>query len=105
MRRGGRGERLSSRLFPPSRQTDRADMVQGKISTYRLRSDLLEEYLQSQFPSYKNFNVQVGALLFHRAECEEGADTHAQLSADGKEFYTFDTPEALTEVRLDVSCR
>jgi hypothetical protein len=80
-------------------------MVRGKISTYRLRSDLLKEYLQSEFPNFKDFNVQVGALLFHRAECDEGADNHAQLSADGKEFYTFDTPEALTKVSLDVSCR
>jgi hypothetical protein len=82
-------------------------MVQGKISTYRLRSDLLETYLQSQFPSYspRDFNVQVGALLLHRAECDEGADAHAQLSADGKEFYTFDTPTALTKVSLGVSCR
>ena len=29
----------------------------------------------------------------------------AQLSADGKEFYTFDTPTALTKVSLEVSGR
>jgi hypothetical protein len=82
-------------------------MVRGKISTYRLRSDLLEDYLHTVFPGYNpgDFNVQVGALLLHRAECDEGADAHAQLSADGKEFYTFDTPTALTKVSLGVSCR
>ncbi|KAL2182098.1 uncharacterized protein P884DRAFT_215970 [Thermothelomyces heterothallicus CBS 202.75] len=55
-------------------------MVRGSVSTYRLRSDHLEEYLKSQFRGYEKFDVQ--------------------LSADGKEFYTFNTPSALTEEQL-----
>lgn len=74
-------------------------MVRGSISTYRLRSDLLESYLRTQFPGYTNrdFNIHVRpchALLFFRV----GANAPAQLSVDGKEFYTFETPIALTRV-------
>lgn len=66
MRPGGerRAAKCSSVLATlPAKQTV-ADMVRGSISTYRLRSDLLEAYLQSQFPGHGDFNVQVGALLF-----------------------------------------
>lgn len=72
-------------------------MVRGSISTYRLRSDLLESYLRTQFPGYRYFDIHVRprhALLFLRA----GANAPAQLSVDGKEFYTFETPMALTRV-------
>ncbi|KAH6857127.1 hypothetical protein B0I37DRAFT_412993 [Chaetomium sp. MPI-CAGE-AT-0009] len=56
-------------------------MVRGSVSTYRLRSDLLEEYLRTQFPGYRYFNIQ--------------------LSVDGKEFYTFETPKALTRRQVE----
>lgn len=86
-------------------------MARGSISTYRLRSDLLEAYFRSQFPGHRNFNVQVGALLlttllFHRTERNSGTDAHVQLSVDGRELYTFDTPTALTKVSfVNVSYR
>lgn len=37
-------------------------MVRGSTRTYRLRADLLEDYLRSQFPGHTAFNVQVGAV-------------------------------------------
>ncbi|KAG7292037.1 hypothetical protein NEMBOFW57_002068 [Staphylotrichum longicolle] len=63
-------------------------MVQGSTPTYRLRADLLEDYLRTQFPGHTAFNVQ--------------------LSADGKQLYTFDTPSALTQaqqVEIDENVR
>ncbi|KAK0652663.1 hypothetical protein B0T16DRAFT_455009 [Cercophora newfieldiana] len=55
-----------------------AQPFRNSISTYRLRKDRLEDYLKSQFSEYtkKHFNVH--------------------LSEDGKEFWIFYTPKALT---------
>ncbi|KAK0619551.1 hypothetical protein B0T14DRAFT_566391 [Immersiella caudata] len=51
----------------------------NSISTYRLRKDLLENYLKSQFTDEK----------------KEYFDVH--LSEDGKEFWIFYTPKTLTQ--------
>ncbi|KAK5658135.1 hypothetical protein OQA88_2107 [Cercophora sp. LCS_1] len=56
--------------------------VQGRVRTYRLMANDLDKYLRSQFPGYDTWNFRV------------------QLSADGKEFYTFETPKALTPKQL-----
>ncbi|KAK4450294.1 hypothetical protein QBC34DRAFT_437543 [Podospora aff. communis PSN243] len=52
--------------------------IRNSISTYRLRKDLLENYLKSQFTDEK----------------KEYFDVH--LSEDGKEFWIFYTPKELT---------
>jgi hypothetical protein len=54
--------------------------IRNSISTYRLRKDLLENYLKSQFTDEK----------------KEYFDVH--LSEDGKEFWIFYTPKELTRV-------
>ncbi|KAK0714742.1 hypothetical protein B0H67DRAFT_578970 [Lasiosphaeris hirsuta] len=59
----------------------RPTMVQGSISTYRLRKDLLEKYLKSEFPKHADFKID--------------------LSKDGREFWVFETPEALTKKQKD----
>ncbi|GAB1319453.1 hypothetical protein MFIFM68171_09663 [Madurella fahalii] len=56
-------------------------MVQDSFSTYRLRADALEEYLRKVFPEHADFKVK--------------------LSADGREFYTFDVPQPLTKTQRD----
>ncbi|KAK3358384.1 hypothetical protein B0T24DRAFT_644170 [Lasiosphaeria ovina] len=55
--------------------------VQNKIKTYRLREDDLKKYLKTQFPLCENFNVQ--------------------LSQDGVEFWTFETPSPMTKAQMD----
>ncbi|KAK3904038.1 hypothetical protein C8A05DRAFT_14036 [Staphylotrichum tortipilum] len=56
-------------------------MVPGRIPTYRLRSDLLAAYFRTQFPGYTSFNIE--------------------LSTDDSAFYSFETPEALTQAQKD----
>ncbi|KAK3345901.1 hypothetical protein B0T25DRAFT_461778 [Lasiosphaeria hispida] len=55
--------------------------VRDSISTYRLRKDLLQDYLKSEFPKHKDFKIS--------------------LSEDGKEFWVFETPKALTKKQKD----
>ncbi|KAK3290431.1 uncharacterized protein B0H64DRAFT_412333 [Chaetomium fimeti] len=70
----------SSQLFP-FKSGQKTTMVRGSVSTYRLRSDHLETYLRTLFPGYRYFDIQ--------------------LSVDGKEFYTFETPKALTRGQVE----
>jgi len=36
--------------------------VWDSVNTYRLRKDLLQEYLKSQFPKHKDFKINVSAI-------------------------------------------
>ncbi|KAH6631273.1 hypothetical protein F5144DRAFT_570533 [Chaetomium tenue] len=75
-------------------------LISSLPSRNRLRSDLLEGYLRREFPGYKDFDIQVRPLRPSRSYSSSGRVliVRAQLSVDGKEFYTFETPKALTRV-------
>ncbi|EAQ88574.1 predicted protein [Chaetomium globosum CBS 148.51] len=65
-------------------------MVRGSVSTYRLRSDLLEDYLRTQFPGYRYFDIQVAVgradFSWEPQSQIEYIDEYVRLNSDDADF-------------------